>query len=67
MMAGVYNVLGEGGVPVSQHGSVALDYLGKVVHAQATTLGFQDGFTALALVFFFAIIPASILVCMRGR
>lgn len=67
MMAGVYNVLGEGGVPVSQQGSVALDYLGKVVHAQATTLGFQDGFIALALVFLFAIIPASILVCMRGR
>ncbi len=61
MLVGVHGLLGEGGIPISLHSPVALDYLGKVVHAQANTLGFQDGFMALAFVFLFAIIPASIL------
>jgi DHA2 family multidrug resistance protein len=61
MLVGVHGLLGEVGVSASLHGSVALDYLGKVIHAQANTLGFQDGFMALAFVFLFAIIPALIL------
>ncbi len=67
MLVGVHGLLGEGGIPVSLHSPLALDYLGKVVHAQASTLGFQDGFTALALVFLFAIIPASLLAWTRSR
>lgn len=39
----------------------ALDYLGKVVYAQATTMGFQDSFLMLALVFLLALIPAWLL------
>ncbi len=61
MLDNVQGLLGAGGVPQSLHGSVALDYLGKVVHAQANTMGFQDGFVAIALVFLFAMIPAMIL------
>ncbi len=67
MLSGVHGMLGEAGVPSALHSPVALDYLGKVVHAQANTLGFQDGFSALALVFLFAIIPAMVLAWTRHR
>ncbi len=61
MLGRVQGLLEAGGVPKSLHGPVALDYLGKVVHAQANTMGFQDGFVAIALVFLLAMIPATIL------
>ncbi len=67
MLSSVHGILGETGVPSALHSSVALDYLGKVVHAQASTLGFQDGFSALTLVFLFAIIPAIVLAWTRHR
>lgn len=67
MLAGVQEMLGETGVPAALHSPVALDYLGKVVHAQANTLGFQDGFSALAIVFLLAIIPATVLAWLRRR
>ena len=54
-------LLAESGVPEALHQSGALDYLGKVVHAQATTFGFQDGFLVIALVFAAALIPALVL------
>ena len=38
--------------------ALALGYLGKVLEAQALTLGFKDAFVALALVFLAALIPA---------
>jgi len=65
MLAGVHGMLGETGVPAALHTPVALDYLGKVVHAQANTLGFQDGFSALAIVFLLAIVPATVLAWIR--
>jgi MFS family permease len=67
MLSGVHGMLGETGVPEALHSPVALDFLGQVVHAQANTLGFQDGFTALALVFLLAIIPATALAWVRRR
>ena len=38
--------------------SGALDYLSKVIHAQASTLGFQDTFLVIALVALVALGPA---------
>ncbi len=67
MLDSIQGLLGAGGVPQSLHGSVALDYLGKVVHAQANTMGFQDGFVAIALVFLFAMIPATVLGWTQRR
>ena len=48
----------EGGVsePIQQSG--ALHYLGQVVHAQGTTLGFQDGFWVLVAAYLIGILPA---------
>ena len=43
----------------------ALHYLGRVIEAQAQTMGFQDGFMVITVVFVAAIIPATMLG--RGR
>ncbi len=36
----------------------ALHFLGRVVEAQALTMGFKDGFMIIAVVFVAALIPA---------
>ncbi len=54
----VGRVLSESGVPETQQTAGALDFLSKVVHAQANTLGFQDGFLSISLTFVLAMIPA---------
>ena len=61
MLSDVGRILGEAGVPSSIHEPGALHYLGQVVHAQANTIGFQDGFLILAISFLFAMIPAWLL------
>ncbi len=57
----VERLLSESGVPEALHHPGALDYLGKVLEAQANTFGFQDGFMVIAAVFVAALIPAYIL------
>ena len=57
----VQRLLGAGGVPQSLQDTIALDYLGKTIYAQANTMGFQDGFVIIALVFLIAMIPATVL------
>ena len=60
-LAQVGKVLSESGLPDTQQTAGALNFLSKVIHAQATTLGFQDAFIVSAIVFSTAIIPAWIL------
>ncbi|MBI2977433.1 MAG: MFS transporter, partial [Rhodospirillales bacterium] len=55
------HLLAESGVPEALHRTGAIDYLGKVIHAQATSFGFQDGFMVIALVFVAALVPAWLL------
>jgi len=57
----VGKVLSESGLPDTQQTAGALNFLAKVIHAQATTLGFQDAFIVSAVVFSTALIPAWIL------
>ena len=57
----VENLLGEAGVSSAVQHSGALDYLGKVVYAQAITMGFQDAFMIIAVGFLFVLIPCWIL------
>jgi len=61
MLDKVRKLLHESGVAESELHSGALNYLGKVVHAQATTFGFQDAFLCISVVFVVALIPAWIL------
>ena len=57
----VQRLLAEGGVTEAGQQSGALNYLGSVIHAQATTLGYQDAFLIICFVFIATLIPAWIL------
>jgi MFS transporter, DHA2 family, multidrug resistance protein len=54
-------ILTEAGVAAPQVTPMALHHLGRVVEAQANTMGFQDGFIVTSVVFLLALIPAYIL------
>tara|TARA_B100000686_G_scaffold188804_1_gene195527 strand:- start:239 stop:733 length:495 start_codon:yes stop_codon:yes gene_type:complete len=58
LLGNVGQLLGEAGVSESVQQSGALHYLGQVVHAQAATLGFQDGFWVLVVAYLIGIWPA---------
>jgi EmrB/QacA subfamily drug resistance transporter len=57
----VEHLLGEAGVSSAVQHSGALDYLGKVVYAQALTMGFQDAFMLLGVFFALMFFPCLIL------
>lgn len=65
LLGTVDGLLNEGGIPDGIRDSVALDYLGEVVNAQANTLGFQDGFITVGLVSMIAVLP--VLLLRRNR
>lgn len=54
-------VLAQAGAPPDLQTSGALHFLGRVVYAQAYTMGFRDSFLIVAVVFTFALIPAWIM------
>ncbi len=54
----VAEILGQGGVPDAVLQPGALHYLGRIIEAQASTMGFKDGFMILTVVFILALIPA---------
>jgi len=54
-------LLARAGVPDDLQGPGALHFLGKVIHAQAYTMGFRDSFLVVAVVYVLAIIPAWIM------
>lgn len=58
-------LLTEAGVPQTAREPGALHYLGDVIYAQASTLGFQDAFAALGIVTLFGLIPAWIMSATR--
>lgn len=54
-------LLAQGGVPPDLQLPGALHFLGRVVYAQGYTLGFQDSFLIVAIVFTVGLIPAWIM------
>ena len=58
MLSVVKGVLSEAGVAEPIQAPGALHYLGQVVYAQASTLGFQDAFLSLAVLATVALVPA---------
>jgi len=54
-------LLARAGVPEDLQGPGALHFLGKVIYAQAYTMGFRDSFLVVAIVYVLAIIPAWIM------
>ena len=60
-------LLGRAGVAPDIQSAGALNYLGKVVLAQASTLGFRDSFLVCALLSIVALIPAWIMGMRRAH
>ena len=58
LLSSIGQLLGDAGVSEAVQQSGALHYLGQVVHAQAATLGFQDGFWVLVAAYLIGIWPA---------
>jgi EmrB/QacA subfamily drug resistance transporter len=54
----VQALLAQGGASADLQASGALHYLGRVIHAQAFTMGFRDSFLLVAVVFALGLIPA---------
>ena len=54
-------VFAQAGAGADLQSAAALHYLGRVVQAQASTMGFRDSFLIVALVFTLALIPAWIM------
>lgn len=54
-------ILARAGAPPELQSAGALDYLGRVVYAQAYTMGFRDSFLFVAVVFTLGLIPAWIM------
>ena len=65
LLGRVAGLLEASGVPDSLHRPLALHHLGKVLEAQAKTLGFQDGFVLTGILFVAALVPAYILAKSR--
>jgi EmrB/QacA subfamily drug resistance transporter len=57
----VQRLLADGGISEAAQQSGALNYLGTVIHAQAITLGYQDAFLMICIIFVITLIPAWIL------
>jgi DHA2 family multidrug resistance protein len=54
-------LLAQGGLPPDLQASGALHFLGRVVYAQAYTMGFRDSFLLVAIIFTVGLIPAWIM------
>jgi MFS family permease len=67
LLSGIVKLLDQAGLPEAVREPGALHFLGEVVHAQATTLGFQDGFWVLVAVYVLGLIPAWMLGRGNGR
>ena len=67
MIGEVHRVLSAEGIPGAAHDTLAYKYLGDVVEAQATTLGYQDGFIWCALAAAVTLIPATILMFQKRQ
>jgi len=61
----VQDLLAQAGAPPDLQAAGALHFLGRVIHAQAYTMGFRDSFLIVAIIFVLGLIPAWIMG--RGR
>jgi MFS transporter, DHA2 family, multidrug resistance protein len=61
------HLLAVAGVPEASQNAGALRYFGDMLHAQASTLGFQDAFAMLGLIGLLGLIPTLVLAATRDR
>ena len=62
----VENLMAQDGAPDGVRQAGALDYLGRILAAQALMLAFRDSFFIAAFLFLFALIPALMMRRARG-
>lgn len=65
MLRNVKNLLTQTGLPDDIQLSNALNYLSRIIHAQSSTLGFQDSFLMVGLIFSLALIPTALMARTR--
>lgn len=58
LLRSIQGLLAQAGVPEDLQAAGALNYLGKVIYAQAYTMGFRDSFLVVGVIFTLALIPA---------
>ncbi len=61
LLRNIKALLAQAGIPEDLQAAGAMNYLGRVIHAQAYTMGFRDSFLLVAVIFLFALIPAWIM------
>lgn len=66
LLARVKGLLAHAGVPEFQQIPAALQYLARVVYAQASMFGYRDSFLVVAAVTALAILPAIGVQCLRA-
>ena len=64
-LAAVKGQLAAAGLPGLARDGMAIDYLDRLVVAQANMLGFQDGFAALTIIALLPLIPVAVLAMRR--
>jgi EmrB/QacA subfamily drug resistance transporter len=67
LLRAVQALLARAGIPEDLQMAGALNYLGRVIHAQAYTAGFRDSFLMVAIIFTLALIPAWMMGRLRPR
>jgi hypothetical protein len=60
-------ILSQAGVPEALREPGALHHFSSMIYAQASTIGFQDTFMALALVSIAGVIPAGVMALLKHR
>nr|MBC8242082.1 MFS transporter [Alphaproteobacteria bacterium] len=67
IMGRISDLLSQGGLPDVLLRPGSLHFLGRVIEAQADTMGFKDGFMIIAVVFVCALLPALMLGKSRKK
>ncbi len=58
LLRSIQALLAQAGVPEDLQAAGAMNYLGKLIYAQAYTMGFRDSFLVVGMIFVFALVPA---------
>ena len=58
LLRSIQAMLAQAGVPENLQAAGAMNYLGRLIYAQAYTMGFRDSFLVVGVIFVFALIPA---------
>ena len=67
MLSDAGALLASSGLPESTHALIALEHLGWVIAAQASTIAYQDGFLLVTFVFALALAPAGLIGWLERR